>query len=59
MREVKAIIRPQRLEQVMEALRRIPGLPYRNSMRMRVLSSRTVRRRAKTWKPILSNSSLW
>ena len=27
MREVKAMIRPQRLEQVMEALREIPGLP--------------------------------
>ena len=27
MREVKAIIRPQRLEQVMEALHNIPGLP--------------------------------
>jgi len=27
MREVKAIIRPQRLDQVMEALRQIPGLP--------------------------------
>ena len=27
MREVKAIIRPQRLEHVMEALNRIPGLP--------------------------------
>ena len=27
MREVKAIIRPQRLEQVMEALHAIPGLP--------------------------------
>jgi len=27
MREVKAVIRPQRLEQVMEALREIPGLP--------------------------------
>ena len=27
MREVKAIVRPQRLEQVMEALHAIPGLP--------------------------------